>query len=82
MSEAPPTFRAPINIDSPEVKDTLQSQQNAIQDGVLFRSFSCISTVDPQVSSNLSHLPYSYPPVHNDSMTPHHFFLFFFHSMI
>ena len=53
MSEAPPTFRAPVNIDSPEVKDTLQSQQNAIQDGVLFRTFSCISTVDPQVT----HMP-------------------------
>ena len=60
MSEAPPTFRAPVNIDSPEVKDTLQSQQNAIQDGVLFRTFSCISTVDPQVT----HMPVFFSRVH------------------
>ena len=49
MLEAPPSFRAPANVDSPEVKETLQSHQSVIQDGVLFRTFSCISTVDPQV---------------------------------
>ena len=64
MSETPPVFRAPANIASPEVKDTLQNHQNVIQDGVLFRSFSCISTVDPQVvkltcPSIIYHLPHT-----------------------
>ena len=53
MSEAPPSFRKPADVDSPEVTGTLQSQQNVIQDGVLFRSFSCISTIDPQVIISL-----------------------------
>ena len=62
MSEAPPVFKTPSSIDSPEVTGTLQSHQNTIQDGVLFRSFSCISTVDPQVK--ICHKLYSRTPPH------------------
>ena len=47
MSEAPPSFRAPENVESPEVTQTLKDQPNAIQDGILYRTFTCISTLDP-----------------------------------
>ena len=48
MSEAPPpTFSAPETIESPEVAQTLTDQHNAIQDGILYRTFACISTLDP-----------------------------------
>ena len=40
-------FQAPQNLESPEVAQTLAHQPHALQDGILYRTFTCISTLDP-----------------------------------
>ena len=46
MSEAV-KFRAPQDIESPEVAQTLAHSPHGLQDGILYRTFACISTLDP-----------------------------------
>ena len=46
MSEAE-KFRNPVNLTSPEIAQTLADVPSALQDGILYRTFTCISTLDP-----------------------------------
>ena len=46
MSEAE-KFREPQNVISKEVTQTLEYSPHALQDGILYRTFTCISTLDP-----------------------------------
>ena len=46
MSE-PEKFLSPQTQTSPEVTQTLEHSPHALQDGILYRTFTCISTLDP-----------------------------------